>query len=663
MRHLGVFRYLAGLGIITTTALVLGSGSAAATLKPAPGTPTGVAMSAAGDNSRSAPALTAADLEPWLDGHLMETLATNKVAGAAVVVVKDGRVLLKKGYGYADVATKKPVDPDVTTFRPASISKLFTWTAIMQLVEEGKMSLDEDINAYLDFKIAGMNDSVITIRHVMTHTAGFEETLKIQNFDDPAKITPLVKFIRQDIPRRIYPPGSTPAYSNYGAALAGYIVQRVSGMSFDDYMDKRLLNPLGMSSSSFRQPPPPALLAAGSRGYIESDQPPIGPEYFNDAAAGSLTATPADMAKFMIEHLKNERPGGVLLKPATAKAMHRTITRKFPGLNGMALGFYEANRNGHRVIAHGGDITAFHSDLHLFLDDNVGVFISMNSASNVTTDVRGRLMTAFSDRYFPDASATEKAMPVATNIAKKHAQEVAGEYYQSRGSKNTFIKIGRIVQAYKLAPNDDGTITGSAGPFLSRFIEIKPYLWEESGTDNRLQVTTQKDGSRIMAFNDISPIIIYTRTATTQSSAFLKPTVGLSLIILLLTVVCWPISALLRRRYRAAADWKPQEKLPVLARRIGSIALLMPVIGWLLFVIMPLLQGAPPRDGLLTAVQISTMIGAIIAVAAIVLSAIGGIRKCRSALRWGTSLAWTLAATFVIYQLYAFNFLDINTTY
>jgi CubicO group peptidase (beta-lactamase class C family) len=616
------------------------------------------------DNAAAAPTLNAADLKPWMDGYLPEALHTNSVAGASVVVVKDGQVILNEGYGYADVAAKEPIDPERTTFRPASISKLFVVTALMQLVEEGKVSLDENINTYLDFTIDGKNNSAITVRHLITHTAGFEETGKNPTYEDPNEVPALENYVKANTPNRIFEPGTTPAYSNYGMTVVGYIIQRVSGMPFDDYMDNRIFAPLGMSSSSFRQPPPPALLEAASQGYIESDQAPIGPEYFGDAPAGSLTSTPGDMAKFMIEHLQNEQTGkGILLTPETATEMHRTITREFPDLNGMALGFYEANRNGRQVIAHGGDLIAFHSDLNLFIDDNVGVFVSMNSAGNGATDVRQRLITAFADRYFPSDPTGEGNRQVEVGLAREHAQEVAGQYTMSRGAKTTFLKIGSLLQAATLAPNDDGTLTASFGPLSYRLTEVEPYLWQEPGTDLQLQVKKESDGSTVMSFSASAPIITFTRALPPDSPAFVTLTAGLALLVLVLTLVSWPVAALLRRRYRVTADWKPQETRSIVARRIGSVALLGPLMMWIFLIIMPLAGGTPPNDALVVGVQVVTIAGVGIAALTLAVSLIDTARNSRRIVRWAASLTWTVAMALVMFQYYNFNMLLIDTTY
>src|ERR1700721_1835825 len=209
----------------------------------------------------AAHALERTDLEPWLDGLMPYAIERGDVAGAVVAVVKNGEVIFAKGYGFADVKKQKPVDAERTMFRPGSISKLFTWTAVMQLVEQGKLDLDHDVNEYLDFKIPPRSDGPITLRNIMTHTPGFEEQIKSLIVSDPKQLVPLKVYAEQKTPVRIFKAGSTPAYSNYATALAGYIVERISGQPFDDYLDAHLFKPLEMSHATFRQPLPAALEA------------------------------------------------------------------------------------------------------------------------------------------------------------------------------------------------------------------------------------------------------------------------------------------------------------------------------------------------------------------------------------------------------------------
>jgi CubicO group peptidase (beta-lactamase class C family) len=195
----------------------------------------------------AAPQLDRADLEAWLDGLVPYALQQGNLAGLVVSVVKDGEVLLEKGYGHADIAAGVAMDPQRTVVRVASVSKTFTATAVMQLVEQGKLDLDRDINDYLDFGIPSTFDKPITLRHLLTHTAGFEEPPYIR-YDPPRSLRD--HMLR--VPDRIYPPGETPAYSNYGLNLAGYIVARVAGEPFADYVEKHVLGALGMQHSSFR---------------------------------------------------------------------------------------------------------------------------------------------------------------------------------------------------------------------------------------------------------------------------------------------------------------------------------------------------------------------------------------------------------------------------
>ncbi|MEP7245227.1 MAG: serine hydrolase domain-containing protein, partial [Gammaproteobacteria bacterium] len=322
------------------------------------------------ESANHAAELTAADIDTWLDGMIPYALATGDIAGAVVVVVKDGQVLSQRGYGYSDMKTRQPVDPERTLFRPGSISKLFTWTAVMQQVQAGKLDLDRDINDYLDFKIPPAYGKPITLRNLMTHTAGFEEALKYLIADRVEVLKPLDTMLKRWVPERMYAPGSMAAYSNYGASLAGYLVQRVSGEPFDLYIQRHILEPLGMAHSTFTQPLPAALAAGMSKGYSLASQDPKNYELVTQAPAGALAATGADMARFMIAHLARN---GSLLDAQTAELMYRTANTPIPGLPGMALGFYHEDRNGLTIIGHGGDTNWFHSDLHLYLDKGVGL--------------------------------------------------------------------------------------------------------------------------------------------------------------------------------------------------------------------------------------------------------------------------------------------------
>ena len=272
---------------------------------PAPSAPPATSSAAL----PSARELTASDLEALLDGLVPAQLEREDVAGAVVAVIKDGHVLFLKGYGFADVAKRKPVSPSDTLFRPGSISKLFTWTSVMQLVEQGKLDLDRDVNDYLDFKIPVAFAKPITLRNVMTHTPGFEETGKELFVSDAAHVRPLGEYLRDHLPARIFPPGTTPAYSNYATALAGYIVQRISGKPFEQYVAENIYGPLSMPHTIFVQPLPPVLQPLMSNGYVRASQSAKPYEFVQAYPAGSVATSAADMCNFVIAHLQDGQFG------------------------------------------------------------------------------------------------------------------------------------------------------------------------------------------------------------------------------------------------------------------------------------------------------------------------------------------------------------------
>ena len=211
------------------------------------------------------------ELEAFLDDLMARDMQELHIAGVAVSVVKDGKLFFAKGYGYADVEKGIPVDAEQTIFGIGSIGKLFTWTAVMQQVEQGKLDLDADVNTYLDFRIPDTFPQPITLKHLMTHTAGFEDKLLGGLVTEPEELVPPRDWIVSHMPARLYPPGHMPSYTNFNAVLAGYIVARVSGESYDQYIQNHIFSPLGMMHSTVQTPLPPALSEYMSLGYTYGD--------------------------------------------------------------------------------------------------------------------------------------------------------------------------------------------------------------------------------------------------------------------------------------------------------------------------------------------------------------------------------------------------------
>ena len=532
-------------------------------------------------------AMTAADLSTFFDGMLPYMLQRGDIAGGALVVVKDGNVLFAQGYGYADLKARTPVSPDSTLFRIGSVSKLFTWTAVMQLVEQHKLDLDRDVNDYLDFKIPAKFDKPVTLRDLMTHTAGFEDTTR-----DLLPATPdgvdLGRYLKQHIPARIFPPGKIVAYSNYGAGLAGYIVERVSGQPLDAYIQRHILAPLDMRHSTFTQPLPANLAPLLAKGYVSaSDGKPKPFELVNPAPAGAMTASARDMANFMIAQLQGGRFGDAhILQPQTAALMHSPQYTAAPGLNGMDLGFYQENRNGHRIIGHGGDTIVFHSDLHLLLDANAGIFMAFNSAgkAGAVNDVRNEIFRAFLDRYFPWQPL---AAPTLAS-AKADAARVAGWYETSRRNQSALRFLYLLSQSH-VAAQPDGTITvsslvDSAGEPL-HWREIGPLHYREVHGQSLLDFVADAHGNILYwAAGDI-PVLVYQRLPSRMGMGTVGPLLAAAIAIALATLLIWFGGWRIRRHYDGMLTLTRAQSTTRLLSRLGVLAAIAAVFGWFLLLV------------------------------------------------------------------------------
>ena len=611
--------------------------------------------------------LSKTDVDAWLDGYMPYAIARGDIAGAVVVVVKDGEVLTQRGYGFSDIEKRKPVSPETTLFRPGSVSKLFTWTAVMQLVEQGKIDLDKDVNTYLDFKIPERNGKPITMRNIMTHTGGFEETVRHLIHDNPDKLVSLDKFVRVSLPNRVFDAGTTPAYSNYATALAGYIVARQSGMSFDDYLDQHIFKPIGMQHSSFRQPLPKNLQPFMSEGYKGASSPKAEKfEIVDPAPAGSLSASGADMGKFMIAHLNN---GAGLLKPETAKLMHDYRYDVIPGLNRMALGFYEQGINGHRGLAHGGDTGLFHSDLTLFVDDNVGLFVSVNSAGGegAPRALRERLFDEFGNRYFASQAVTTK---VDAETAKKHVEQMAGSYFNSRGIRSKFLHILDLISPIAIGPDEDGKLSApmvtNTGNKPRRWEEISPYVWKDLDSGEKLAAKVENGQVTRWSFDTVSPFMVFDRAPWYKDPAWLAPALYVSLGLLFLAALSWPVGAISRRRYKAANIHQGKRLRMQRIWHGWQWLALATLTGWVTFVsvgfsTLSLLGG--PLDPLLLTVQVLTPIAFI----GLLLLAGWNLRQVfLEKRRWFVkvwAVALLLSAAVLLWVAAAFHLIGFGTNY
>jgi hypothetical protein len=438
------------------------------------------------------------------------------------------------------------------------------------------------VNHYLDFQIPAREGKPVTMRNLMQHTAGFEEQAKGIMTDDP-KGPSYEALLKQWVPERVFAPGTTPAYSNYGASLAGYIVQRVSGESFDDYIEKHIFQPLDMKYSSFRQPLPANLVPLMSKGYPAASEPASKYEIVGPAPAGSLASPGEDMAHFMIAHLQNgEYQGNRILKAETAEMMHNSPLTILPPLNRMELGFFETNINGREVIAHLGDTNNFHTSLHLFLKEGVGFYVSFNSLgkAGAAGSLRDALFDDFADRYFPLA---DNSTPIDAKTAAAHAAMMKGSWANSRGSQSSFLAIVGLVGQTKAAVNAKGELVLPFNGLNGKprhWVEIAPFLWRDPD-DHKLVAAKVVDGKVVrFSFDELSPFMVFDRVPWYQNGAWLIPTLCAALGALILTVLLWPVTAAVRRRYGASLALGPASLRAYRFGKIGAILTLAGLGAW-----------------------------------------------------------------------------------
>jgi CubicO group peptidase (beta-lactamase class C family) len=495
--------------------------------------------------------LTKPDLEAFLDALIPAQLQNRDIAGAVVSVVKDGRVLLAKGYGFADFAAKKPVVAETTLFRPGSISKVFTAISVMQLVEQGTLDLDRDVNEYLDFAIPRTYPEPVTLRRILTHTAGFEETLKNLFVPSAKEMRPLRDYLVAAMPARIFPPGKVPSYSNYGLSLAGYIVERVSAEPFEKYVAAHILNPLQMERSSFAQPLPEALAPNMSRGYLAAAQGARDFEFVTASPAGALSATATDMSRLMLALLgEGTLEGATILKPDSVRAMEVRQFEFHPDLHAIGFILMDYSMNAQRIVGHGGDTIYFHSDMMLMPEAHVGLFISYNSAGSRQGGGRTEVIRAFLNRYFPEPVSASPSIDTKTTQADGLA--VSGVYSGSRRGESTFLKMAALLGQFSVTADRNGllTIEGLQSPRggLKQWREIGPLVYRE--VDGPDLIAFRRDANGVVTdLLPSAPIQMGQRVTGFANKKLLLPVLGVSLGLLALTLVLWPVAVIIRKRY------------------------------------------------------------------------------------------------------------------
>ena len=480
-----------------------------------------------------------ADIESYVDGTIESQMVLEDIPAVTVSIVKGGKRIFSKGYGMADIDNQVEVNAESSLFRIGSTSKLFTWTAIMQLYEKGLVDLDADVNSYLDFKIPDTFEKPITLRHILTHTAGFEEGgLGYLIHYYPNKGPELATAMEQFMPKRLNPPGEVSSYSNYATALAGLIVQNVTGQPFNDYIDEHIFEPLNMTYTTFAEPLPKDMEKYRVKGYAREaglfDEKPF--EVINSfGPAGAVSSSANDMAKFMMANLNNgELNGNRILKAETVRLMHSQLFSGDDRLAGMAYGFYEHNYNGHRLIAHGGDTMQFHTDMVIDKDENFGVFVSY--MTTVSGKARNAFVKQIYDHYFPEESQT---ITPPSDFSER-ADKYAGSYIFWRRNDSTIEKaLGLFDGGTEVAPTADNTLL-VAGVYGERqYVEIGKNLFKQVDGHERIAFIEDESGDVTGLYYESLPFMALQRTPALQTGFFRVILPLLSLLILLHVLISW----------------------------------------------------------------------------------------------------------------------------
>jgi CubicO group peptidase (beta-lactamase class C family) len=417
-------------------------------------------------------------LEASLDQIITRSLARTHVPGAVVAVVRDGRVLFLKGYGFADLTSRRPVVPDRTVFRVGSVSKPVTATAVLQLAERGRLRLDEDVNRSLrdmqvpDVSIAGT--APVTPAALLTHTAGFDTSLIGTAVPRTAEILPLGRYLAGHLPPRVRPAGRILAYSNHGYTLLGHLVEAASGVPFPRYMEDNVLQPLGMRRSSFGVRPD--LAAERATGY----EPAADGRYRRAPAvyplivpAASLETTAADMARFLLAHLEGGSP---VLRAETVARMHLRHFSQDPRMPGVAWGFFESFANGRRCLFHGGGIRGFMSGVYLWPESRLGLFVADNGYdSDLVEEVAEGLLA----HEFP----FRPAMPHAGPGAAERSRRCAGSYRSAAAPRGNLEKAAALRRGDLVVTDLGG---GALWIWGERFVEVAPWLFQAVAGQERV---------------------------------------------------------------------------------------------------------------------------------------------------------------------------------
>lgn len=413
-------------------------------------------------------------LERYLDSVFTKEMERSKIPGAVISIVKDGKILFTKGYGYSNLENKTPVIPGKTIFRIGSITKVFTATSVMQLWEKGKFKMDDDVNRYLtEFKIPETYPSPVTFYHLLTHSSGFDEISKGRMVESERELVPLPVFLKNRLVRN-FSPGEISSYNTYGITLAGYVVEKLSGLPLKDYFRKNIFNHLGMNSTSLGTLPEDQLpnLATGYVYSKNSGYTPLKFVWFNTYPASDINSTATDMAHFMIAHLHNGKYlDHRILEKKTEKMMLTQQHTNHPIVPGWTFGFQESRKlNNQSGLEHGGSMDdGFSSLLFIMPEHDFGIFTAVNKES---TNLHDLIKEGLIRRFFPLKDKT--AIATGSPELRKNLERFAGSYRWVPYCHSCKDSSAFNAQSFKMTVTDDGQLSFFAG----KWVQVKPLVFQ-----------------------------------------------------------------------------------------------------------------------------------------------------------------------------------------
>jgi len=494
-----------------------------------------------------------AELEAFVDGVVRDAMATEHIAGVEVSIVQNGKVVLLKGYGFASLNPSRPVDPSRTLFRIGSLSKTFTWIALMNAADQGRIKLDRPINDYLapSQRVPDQGfDHPIKVIDLMDHTPGFEDTALGHLFvDKPERIETPDVYVTRHRPRRVREPGQFATYSNYGVALAALAVMHDARSDFPTVIEREITGPLGMSRTTFREPyparaglpaPMPAALAADrSSGFHwnGSGFTPLKYEYATQiAGVGDASTTAEDMSRYMLMNLNGgSLEGATVYSPATAQAFRTPLLKVPEGVNGWAHGFMTTSLpGGYTAYGHGGALLDYFTEMMLVHPLNLGVFVTTNTDTG--RPLSERLPALIVEHFY--ASAPKIHRPGDPQLAK-HAAVYAGEYLTTRRAYSGLEKLVGLFQgAAKVSVTPDGylRVFGAGGAPSQWVPEGAPGHFRAAEGDRTMSFRLDARG-RAVSFNGASGTQSFERIGALYSTGTLQFWGALALLAALATVI------------------------------------------------------------------------------------------------------------------------------